>query len=167
MHNNPNKEPPSKEHETSESLILRNMEIKSLLQEIRNILQTEDSTITITTDGGVFDYNGTYGVVIHYKGDIIAMNLGKLYGPDLYESSYRPEIYALLTGLVMFRKLLTIIECNKSLTKIAINMDNKSLLTRINSHREFRMTVNDYRNADVDIELQVLEEIRWIEKKTE
>jgi gas vesicle protein len=42
--------------------------------------------------------------------------------------------------------------------------DNKSLIKRITSRRKVRMTVNQHRDAEVDLELQVLHELRMLEK---
>jgi ribonuclease HI len=131
------------------------------------MIQTEDSIINITTHGGVHDYNGMFGVVIHQDGNIIATNHCKLYVPELYESSYRSEIYAMLAGLVTLRSVIDILGEDTRMNKVTIQTDNKSLLKRPKkTRREFKMTANDYRNADIDIVLQLLEEFKSLEEKT-
>jgi hypothetical protein len=51
------------------------------------------------------------------------------------------------------------IECT-----INIYCDNKSLINRINNRRNIHMTVNQHRDAEADLELQVLHEIEQLEK---
>jgi hypothetical protein len=56
---------------------------------------------------------------------------------------------------------------NNQATECAINIycDNKSLINRINNRCNVRMTVNQHRDAEVDLELQVLNEIEPLEKQ--
>jgi hypothetical protein len=53
----------------------------------------------ITSNGGVHESQGTFGVVIFDKATPIIVNYGKLYSADLYKSSCRLEAYGMLAGL--------------------------------------------------------------------
>jgi hypothetical protein len=62
-------------------------------------LYKSDKDIYITSDGGVHDGQGTFGVVISDQASLVIVNFGKLYSPPLYESSYCSEAYGMLAGL--------------------------------------------------------------------
>jgi hypothetical protein len=47
--------------------------------------------ICVASDGGVYEGQGTFGVVISDKATPVIVNYGKLYSMDLYENSYRSE----------------------------------------------------------------------------
>jgi mRNA-degrading endonuclease YafQ of YafQ-DinJ toxin-antitoxin module len=95
---------------------------------------------------------------------MLATNYGKLYSPELYKSLYWSEIYALLAVIISFHQ--TIGRNNQEEIEHTINIycDNKSLINRINKRHNIRMTVNQHRDAEVDLELQVLYEIKQLEK---
>jgi hypothetical protein len=56
--------------------------------------------IYIISDGGVFNYEGTFGVIISDGSLPIASNNGKLYSVDFVESSFRSEMYSMLAGIL-------------------------------------------------------------------
>jgi ribonuclease HI len=145
-----------------ESIICQNLSLKQPLDDIKQRGQVANASFCIVTDGGTYEYNGTYGVIITHEETMIATNYGKLYSPEFYESSYRSEIYALLAGIVSFRY---VISGENQIVERAVNIycDNKSLIKRINNRRRSRMTVNQHRDAEVDVELQVLCEIEQLE----
>jgi hypothetical protein len=72
---------------------------------IREMLLNEEGTIYIVSDGGVYNYEATYGLVISNGDTIVAQNNGKMYSVDFYESSYRSELYAMLAGLLTFKAI--------------------------------------------------------------
>jgi hypothetical protein len=120
-----------------------------------------EQDIYVTSDGGVHEGQGTFGVVVSDKAHPLIVNYGKLYSMDLYESSYRSEAYGMLAGLRTLQNFLTMhyISLPKRKT-ISIFCDIKSLVKRINECRRTRITVNQHCYADVDLELQILDEIK-------
>jgi hypothetical protein len=80
-----------------ESIILKNAVITD--RHTLHKLYTSDRDIYVTTDGGVSNSQGTFGVVISDAGSPVLQNNGKFYSPTFYESSYRSEAYGLLVGL--------------------------------------------------------------------
>jgi hypothetical protein len=117
-----------------------------------------DREIHITSDGGVHQSQGTFGVVTSDKATPIIVNYGKLYSADLYKSSYRLEVYGGIQTLQNSLKAHNII-LPKGKT-ILIFCDNKSLVKRINERCKTRITVNQHGYADIDLELQISHEIK-------
>ena len=118
----------------------------------------------IVSDGGISDFKGIFGIVISDGINILASNKGKIYSVDYLESAFRSEMYGLLSSLVTFQAMMANTVNNKEVI-LHIYSDNKPVIKRINERRWRRRTVNQYRASDVDIELQVLEEIKILEQK--
>jgi hypothetical protein len=132
-------------------------------------LVVEDATsdITIVSDGGVHNYHGNFGLVIAHKSTSLAVNYGQLYSIEFYESSYRSELYGVLSGLVTFHHLVTTLKLQlPAKKKLLLYCDNKSVVNKLTSRQELRRTVNQHRHPDVDIEMQVLHEISLLEAKS-
>jgi hypothetical protein len=138
-----------------EWIILENATITDR-QTLKNLYYS-NKDIHITTDGGVFKSQGTFGVVISDKESPALVNYRKLYSPPFYESSFRSEAYGMLAGLKTFKYASN--EINLQLSRgrtIIILCDNKSVIKRINERCTTRITINQHYYADVDIELQIL-----------
>jgi ribonuclease HI len=120
-----------------------------------------DNDIFITSDGGVYEYQGTFGVVISDKATPTLTNYGKLYSPELYESSYRSEAYGMLAGIISLNQAMETTEAHLKKGKtFVLYCDNKTLVKRVNDRLTNRIKVNQHCDADIDLELQILSEIR-------
>jgi hypothetical protein len=53
--------------------------------------QEEEIKVYIASDGGVHNYEGTFGVVLSDGNSPFVQNNGKFYSVDFYESSYRSD----------------------------------------------------------------------------
>jgi hypothetical protein len=110
-----------------ESIMCQNLSLKRTLDDIKQHGQIANAAFCIVTDGGTYEYNGTYGVIITHEETMIATNYRKLYSPEFYESSYWSEIYALLSGIVSFRYVMS--GDNQTVERVVnIYCDNKSLI---------------------------------------
>jgi hypothetical protein len=141
-----------------------NISLKRTREDLKYCSAIAKATFCIITDGGTYKYNGTYVVVIAHEETMFGTNYGKLYSPEFYKSSYRSEIYALLVGIISFHQMIG--RNNQEEIERIINTycDNKSPINRINKRPNIRMTVNQHRDAQVDLELQVLHEIELFDK---
>jgi ribonuclease HI len=132
----------------------------------QSVIQDPFSKITIVSDGGVYNYQGNFGVIMACKGHPLMINYGKLYSIEFYESSFRSELYGVLAGLVTFnyicKELQVVVPEGK---EVNLFCDNKSVVNKISSRQELRRTVNQHRHPDVDIEMQVLHEVSLLEKE--
>jgi hypothetical protein len=75
------------------------------VQQLKELLKNPETPIIIVSDGGVINYEGTFGLVISNGTNPIAKNNGKLYSVDFFESSFRSKLYALLAGLITFESI--------------------------------------------------------------
>jgi hypothetical protein len=78
---------------------IKNTFIKDM-QRLEDLLFNSETPIIIVSDGGVHNYEGTFGLTISDGVRLFANNKGKLYSVDFFESSFRSEIYAMLAGLL-------------------------------------------------------------------
>jgi hypothetical protein len=97
---------------------------------------------------------------------MVATNHGKLYSPEFYESSYRSELFSVLAGMVTLCAIIGRGIKIKQQSLINIYCDNKLIIKRIRERCTIRRTVNQHRDAEVDLELQVLHEIKMLETTT-
>jgi hypothetical protein len=137
------------------------------VQKTKDLLTSTTSPIIIVSDGGVHNYEGTFGVVISDGIYPIVHNNGKLYSVDFFESSFRSELYAMLAGLLTLEALCNEFGaiCNTQ-RHIRLFSDNKRVVQRISNRRRNKRTINQHRDSDVDLELQLLHEIlKWEEKQ--
>jgi hypothetical protein len=129
-----------------------------------NVANNKDQTIYIITDGGVYDQNSTFGVIIINGTHIMLTNMGTLYSMENFKSSYRSELYGLLAGIVTLNTALrSRQQALRHPTKIKIHCDNMSLIKQISVRRKQRHSVNQHQDPERDIELQLLHEIRELE----
>lgn len=119
----------------------------------------------ITSDGGVYNYEDTYRVIISDGESPIASNKGKLYSIDFQASPFRSEMFSMLVGI---RSLLHITkEYNRDNTlsgRIHIYSDNRRLIKKMIRRRQMKRTVNQHRDSDVDLELQLLNDVNILEE---
>jgi hypothetical protein len=143
--------------------MLANAEIRD--QEKLIDLYTSDRDIYITSDGGAHDYQGTVGVIISDRATPVMMNHEKLYSPVSYESSYRSEAYGLLAGIKTLKYPINALGVNIPRGKTIIMFcDNNCLVRRTNKRRTTRITVNQHCYADIDLELQIMSELRNLQE---
>jgi hypothetical protein len=120
-------------------------------------MQQDDSNIYIVSDGGVYNYEVTYGVVISDGNNPLMKNYGKLYSLDFCESSYRSESYAMLAGIITLQAVSK--EYGElSGDNIAVHLvsDNKLLVRKINNRLKNKRTTNQHRDSDVDLRTREL-----------
>jgi hypothetical protein len=127
------------------------------------LFSQDELTIYIASDGGVFNYEGTFGVIFSDGVTSIAQNNGKFYSVDFCESSYRSEIFAMLSGIFSFKLLCsyTEIQSGEKIT-IKLSSDCRTLVTKINNRLKNRRTTNQHRDSDVDLELQLVYELQQL-----
>ena len=124
-------------------------------------LQDPSNSLTMVSDGGLKNGQGTYGVVIADPTSILIQNNGIAHGHPDINSSFRAESYGMLCGSHTIKSIVTYhklsITPNK---KLQIFSDNLGLITRINKHLYSKMELRDFGASDIDLELQILSEIR-------
>jgi hypothetical protein len=129
-------------------------------QHTKDLMTQADSNIYIVSDGGVYNYEGTFGVVISDGSNPLVKNYGKMYSLDFCESSYRSELYAMLAGVLTLQAVSTeygALSCNN--ITVHLITDNKALVRKINNRLRNKRTTNQHRDSDVDLELQLMHEI--------
>ena len=126
-------------------------------EHLTNALQGDQ--IVIVSDGGVHEYQGTFGVVISNGTEQLATNHGKIYSVDFMASPYRSELYSMLAGIMT---LHTIMQGDISNKEIILYSDCKELVKKIQFRSKWNMTVNQHRGPDADLELQLLYEIQQL-----
>jgi ribonuclease HI len=129
-------------------------------QKTTDLMSQDDSKIYIVSDGGVYNYEGTFGVVISDGTYPLIKNYGKLYSIDFCESSYRSELYAMLAGIITLQavsKEYGALSGNN--TAVHLVSDNKTLVKKIKNRLQNKRTTNQHRDSDVDLELQLMHEI--------
>lgn len=143
--------------------IISNLDI---VNEDKLVLLAKDNSkpISIISDGGVYNYEGTYGLVTSDGQAPIASNNGKLYSVDFFETSFRSEMYSMLAGII------SLVHINKQYNiesaeprYLHLYSDNKTLIKKLNKREKVRRTVIQHRDSDVDLELQLLHELRQLE----
>ena len=128
---------------------------------VEQIRQDASRPFVIVSDGGVSDHRGTYGVVLSDGINAFATNKGKMYSVNYLESPFRSEMYALLAGIISFQSIID--TASNSTSSLTLYSDNKKLIERLCQRRTRGRTVNQYRGSNVDLELQILDEIRKLE----
>ena len=128
------------------------------IQQAMNLI---DNPLLMVSDGGLRFDQGTYGVVIADLNTILIQNQGIAHGSRTLHSSFRAESYGMISGchtlysILQFHKIT--VPANKQLQ---IFSDNLGLITRINKHLYESMSLRDHGAPDIDIELQILSELR-------
>jgi hypothetical protein len=139
---------------------IENIKITDRAKLLHLFLQQE-FTIYIASDGGVYNYERTFGVIIYNGISSIAQNNGKIYSVDFCESSYRSELFAMLAGVLSFKLLCSYTE-RQSGDKITVKIvsDCRTLVNKINNRMKNRRTTNQHRDSDLDLELQLVYELK-------
>jgi hypothetical protein len=128
---------------------------------LKKVLKEKEAIIHVITNGGVHKYRGTFGVVLYDGKSILVRNRGQIYSVDFHQSAYRSKLYAMLAGLGTFRH--TMAELRSSITtslKIRVHVDNMTVIKTIQHRCQHSRTINQHHDAEVDLELQIMEEIR-------
>jgi hypothetical protein len=132
-------------------------------QKLKTLLSNEEVTIYIASDGGVYNYEGTFGVILSDGASPFAQNHGKFYSVDFCESSYRSELFAMLSGILSFKSLFDISEySNRIQITLKLASDSRTLVNKINNRLKNRRTTNQHRDSDVDLELQLVYELEQL-----
>jgi hypothetical protein len=106
------------------------------MQNIKALLLDLEKPITIVSDGGVHNYQGTFGLVISEGVRPLVKNKGKLYNVDFFESSFRSEIYAMLVALLTLEGICKDFGDIKDAQRtIHLYSDNKRVVQRIHNRR--------------------------------
>jgi hypothetical protein len=127
---------------------------------IHKLFSQDEFIVLIASDGGAYNHEGTFGMVISDGNALLAHNNGKFYSVDFCESSFRSELYAMLAGILTLKSLCIHYKALHT-AKITIKMvsDCKTLINNINNRLHNRRTTNQHRDSDVDLELQLLHEL--------
>jgi hypothetical protein len=89
-----------------EQTICENISIRKTEEEMQQMKEIENINYCIITDGGTYEYNGTFGIIITHDDSLLDTNYGKLYSPEFYKSSYRSELYLVLAGIITLRAII-------------------------------------------------------------
>jgi ribonuclease HI len=145
--------------------ILKNLHIFNI-SNIRQSLEDADSAIYIASDGGVHNYQSNYGVVIAQGAQQLARAMGKIYSITFHESSYIAELYGLLAGTVIIQHIIQKYSIKLPISKkLDFYCDNKSAITIITERLKLRRTVNQHRGPELDIEQQLVFELKQLMNK--
>lgn len=124
---------------------------------------SDNSEIFVATDGG-FDLEkgtGSFGAMIADQTKTIATVLGSAPGdPDLH-CSFRSEMYGLLAACSLLNEVVQFhrIHVEKDQMKIQFFLDSQSTIDRVSNHLHNPIPLKDMTGADMDIELQILQEL--------
>jgi hypothetical protein len=147
-----------------QSVILKNTEVydQALFQKVVE----DNADITMVSEGGMYNYQGNFGLVVAHKNTSLVGNYGKRYSIEFYKSSYRSELCRVLSGLVTFHYLISTLKLKLHAKKqLLLHCDKNSVVKKLTSRQELRRMVNQHRHPDVDIEMQVLHKISLLEAK--
>jgi hypothetical protein len=120
-----------------------------------------ERTITLVSDGGFNRGKGSFGCVIECDGMELMTVAGKAPGKDDLNSSFRCEAYGMLAGLCLLKHIQMYFEHEPHHDRnLAVFCDNLGLINRLNHNRDSQMTLGAYNSPDIDVELQLLFEIK-------
>lgn len=127
------------------------------------------SEILVASDGGFNQEQGTgsFGAVIADNYKTYAKVFGSAPGePDLH-CSFRSEMYGLLGVCALLNEITTFHHFNghTNSTQLIFYLDSQSTIDRITKHRWNPIPLKDMTSADIDVELQILQELRELEDK--
>lgn len=127
------------------------------------------SEIWVASDGGFDLENGTgsFGAVVADADTIYATVLGSAPGAADLHCSFRSEMYGLLAACSLLNEITTFycLTGTQNSTKINFFLDSQSTIDRVTSHRWQPIPLKSMMSADMDIELQVLTELKELEDK--
>lgn len=126
------------------------------------------SVVRIASDGS---YNqattyGAFGAVIGTDEHILMQVRGHAPGHNDLKSSFRSELYGVLASLVLLMEVQSYCGWATLNSKtLHLYVDNKSVVDRLNRHRSNTFHLGEMVAADMDVEFQILEEIRQLESR--
>jgi hypothetical protein len=136
------------------------------IQKVKTFLFDSAKSIIIVSDRGVHNYEDTFGLVLSDGANPIVKNNGKLYSVDFFESLFRSELYAMLACLLMLEAICKEYgDLKGNQRTIHLYSDNKRVVQRLYNRRKSQRTDNQHRDSDVDLEFQLLHEIKKWETK--
>jgi hypothetical protein len=131
-------------------------------EEIEEKLQSA-SEITLVSDGGFNQGKGSFGCVIECGGMELLTVAGKVPGKDELNSSFRCEAYGMLAGLCLLKYTQLYLKNEPHHDRrLEVFCDNMGLIQRMNKSMESPMVLGAYNSPDIDVELQLLSEIKYL-----
>jgi hypothetical protein len=144
---------------------LRHLEILDTLK-MKQSLKNKKIDTYIVSDGGVHNYQSNFGLVIASQSQVVATNKGKIYSIEFHKSSYRSELYGVLAAAVSMPHIIDTHKITiRRQKELFFYCHSKSVVKTINSGLEIWRTVNQHRYPDVDIEQQLIYELKILEDK--
>jgi hypothetical protein len=123
-----------------------------------------ENTFLVVSDGGCKSTKGSYGVVLGTLNNVQkATATGTVKGSPIGITSFRCEAYGMLTSFVFIRNLCQYFKVKGKNRSIQYYCDGYSLLQRISTNRYKHLKNKDLLKDDLDLELQILSEIRRLE----
>jgi hypothetical protein len=123
-----------------------------------------ENIFLVVSDGGCKSPKGSYGMVLGtITKEQIATVTGIVKGSPTTITSFRCEAYGMLASFVFLRHLCLYFKIKGNNRCIQYHCDGYSLLQRISANRYKRMRNKDLLKDDLDLELQILAEIRRLE----
>lgn len=147
-----------------ESDLLRHIEISNLTS-LKASLESATETLQIASDGGLREDTGSYGVAMGTSTEDLDTNRGRAHGNEELLSSYRAEAYGLLSAILLLRHFVKFYKINPTDGNTPrFFCDNLALAKILAKHFTNRMTVGEHYAPDVDLELQILAEIKQLKE---
>lgn len=125
---------------------------------------------SLASDGGFSLENGTgtFGAIVADDISTIAPISGSAPGRQYIHCSFRSEQYGLLAVCSLLNKLFSDYDIRGTYTlngrqssrRITVWLDIKSVISRVTKHRHYEPQLGDMLDADMDLELQTLLEIK-------
>lgn len=117
----------------------------------------------LVSDGGAKNRTGSFGTVIGTKNDIISTNAGPAPCTKRLLSSFRPEAYGMLEGILSLNTILNQQDLDIPASKqLTIFTNNQSLVTRVNNHKVNGIIGSQYTRNDVDLEMEIINQLQHI-----
>lgn len=105
-----------------------------------------------------------YGIVIGSTQEIFIQNHGIAYGSIELQSSFRSEIFGMLSGCHLLSLLVNYYQSAlQPNQQLSIFCDNLGLIKRVNKHLSGHIPLRDYGLSDTDVELQLLHELKVLQ----
>jgi hypothetical protein len=131
--------------------------------DIQKYLFHED-TFLVVSDGGCKSPKGSYGVVLGtFAKEQKATVTGIVKGSPTSITSFRCEAYGMLSAFVFIRHLCLHLKVKGNNRCIQYYCDGYSLLQRISSNRYKNLKNKDLLKDDLDLEMQIIAEIKKLE----
>lgn len=128
-------------------------------------LYNSESTIWVASDGSHdpdSDY-GSFGVSIGGSQETLMQVRGHAPGSSGLKSLFRSELYGILAVCVLVAEVTKYCECrNITDHTLQIYLDSTSVIDRIQTHWTRPIHIGEVLAADMDVELQVIEELKLL-----